>query len=349
MLIITLLLAGPFWQPARVNATPAATFGNTSIGNLVNSFSTNKDASRFQLSQSGTIMSIVVYFATSQFDAKAAIYTDSNGVPDQLISQSPSALIVSKGWHQFAVPPESLSTGYYWLSVVCDQSNAQGAMSLATTGNLHATIAGCYPTEFTSSFGSQPTFDSYSTSIYAILIPTTTSSLPPPPSMPSPPTSTSPPSKSSPVLPPFMPTSPKSPPSMPFPSSPKSPPSMPSPAPPNSGQSPSQTIAFGLYWDQACTSAVSAISWGSLSAGSTQSLTIYVRNEGNVQITLYKSFSNWNPANAADYITIGWDYSNQLLSPGSTLKVTLTAAVSSGASALNGFSYNFVITAEDTV
>jgi hypothetical protein len=90
---------------------------------------------------------------------------------------------------------------------------------------------------------------------------------------------------------------------------------------------------------------VSAINWGSLRAGTTQSITIYVRNEGNTAITLFKSVTNWNPAEAADYISIDWDYSNQPLRPGNTLKLKLTLTISSRASALNSFSYQFTITA----
>lgn len=319
MIIIALLIAGASWQSFGVNAATTATFGNTSIGSLVNSYSTNKDATRFQLSKSGIIISITVYFVTSGFEAKAAIYADSNGAPNQLIAQSRSEPISSKGWHQFAVLQKTLTPGYYWLSVVNSQSNAQGAMSLTSTANQHTAIAGSYAKEFTLSFGTQLSYDSYSTSIYATFIPATTPSHSQQPS----PTRTPTPARLKPT---------------------HSPPPQqgPTPTPPPSILTP---IAFRLYSDQACKKAISKINWGELRTGTTQSVTIYVRNEGKTQITLFKSVSNWNPANAADYIKIEWDYSNQLLDPGSTLKLTLTATVSSGASTLNNFSHDLTITA----
>ena len=109
LLILALFSSGPVWMPASTEASSLRTFGNTDVGNLVNSFSTNKDASVFQLSESGIIQSITVYFASSRFNSKASIYDDSNGVPGNLIAQSSSQYISAAGWHVFSVPQKSLS------------------------------------------------------------------------------------------------------------------------------------------------------------------------------------------------------------------------------------------------
>ncbi len=80
------------------------TFGNTVVGTITNLFATDRDASRFQLTQSGVLQSITAYFRNAGFNAKAAIYTDNNGGPSTLIAQSSIQAITASGWQTFAVP-----------------------------------------------------------------------------------------------------------------------------------------------------------------------------------------------------------------------------------------------------
>ncbi len=147
--------------------TSSATFGNTALGNSANPFYGTKDATRFQLTQSGTIQSITVYFANSGFNAKTAIYSDSNGAPSQLIAQSSSQYIYATGWQTFTVPQTSLSSGYYWLSCAASTYNAAGVMSWIGTANSHRWISSTYNNDFTSSFGTTSGSDSAVPSIYA--------------------------------------------------------------------------------------------------------------------------------------------------------------------------------------
>jgi hypothetical protein len=71
-----------------------------------------------------------------------------------------------------------------------------------------------------------------------------------------------------------------------------------------------KAIGVGVCWDSSCTSAVSSIDWGALEPGVTKNFTIYVRNEGNVQVMLSMTTSNWNPASASSYITLSWNREN---------------------------------------
>jgi hypothetical protein len=90
---------------------------------------------------------------------------------------------------------------------------------------------------------------------------------------------------------------------------------------------------------------LSSISWGVLSPGATSSLVLYVRNQGNTAVTLSKGMSNFNPSTLSSYLTLNWDYSNQVLSPGATLKITLTLTVSASTPAMANFSFSTTITA----
>ena len=93
LLIILSMLSflGTTAIPVKAATTGSFDFGNTSIGTITNYFRTDRDASKFQLTQGGLLQSITAYFQTSGFNAKTAIYTDDNGVPSTLITQSASS------------------------------------------------------------------------------------------------------------------------------------------------------------------------------------------------------------------------------------------------------------------
>ena len=177
-----------------LSSTPTvATFGNTEIGALANYFGTAKDASRFQLTQNGVLQSITVYFANTGYNAKTAIYTDNNGAPSALITQSNSQTVTSTGWNTFTTPQITLMAGTYWLCTVSSSNSAMGKMSQSTTINAWKPTA--YANEYTSTFGAPTGYDTTPTSIFATINPTTIT--PTPAATPTPsPTPTSPSSSS---------------------------------------------------------------------------------------------------------------------------------------------------------
>jgi len=72
-----------------------------------------KDASRFQLTQNGVLQSITTYFTSVGFNAKAAIYTDNNGAPSNLITkaapkQSPQAAGKHSPFPQSSPPQDTI-------------------------------------------------------------------------------------------------------------------------------------------------------------------------------------------------------------------------------------------------
>lgn len=293
--LLVLLLIMAFSQFPAASAE-THTFGCATIGSVTRAFMGTKDASRFLLSEKGTIQSITVYFANSGFGAKTAIYTDSNGAPRILIAQSNSQFVGQVGWKTFAILKQTLTPGYYWLSVVCNKSSAMGTM-VPASANEHARIRSFYSREFASGFGTPSGFDAATTSIYATYTP---AALPAPTPIPTP-----------------------------------------TPTP-----TPTPGIAVGVYYDQGCTNKVASIDWGTLSIGSTKSLTVYVRNDGSVQVTLTKTVT-WHTAGASTYITLDWDYTGQTLAASSVTKLTLTLVVASNTpAAVTDFNFDLTITAE---
>jgi hypothetical protein len=104
-------------------------------------------------------------------------------------------------------------------------------------------------------------------------------------------------------------------------------------------------VGVGVYLDQACTNAVSSITWGTLDPGSNVNRTVYIRNEGNTAATLSIATSNWNPTSASSYMTLSWNYGGQTLSVNQVVQVRLTLSVSSSVTGITNFSFDITITA----
>lgn len=104
-----------------------------------------------------------------------------------------------------------------------------------------------------------------------------------------------------------------------------------------------KAVGVGVYWDYACTSPVSSIPWGMLESGSNKNVTCYIRNEGNSDSTLSMYTLNWSPSNASDYITLGWDYSGQSISPDEVVQVTFTLSISASIEGITSFNFDITI------
>ena len=104
-----------------------------------------------------------------------------------------------------------------------------------------------------------------------------------------------------------------------------------------------KAIGVGVYRDSSCTSPVSSIDWGALEPDVTKNFTIYVRNEGNVQVKLSMTTSNWNPPSASSYIELTWNRVDHLLTAGSNVSAVLTLSVLSSISGITSFSFYIII------
>lgn len=100
----------------------------------------------------------------------------------------------------------------------------------------------------------------------------------------------------------------------------------------------------GVYWDSNCSDSVSSIDWGTLSPGSLKSIVVYVRNEEEEQLYLILSPESWNPPEASNYMTLGWNYTGQRTNPNQTVRLTLTLSVSRNIEGISNFSFDIVIT-----
>jgi hypothetical protein len=71
---------------------------------------------------------------------------------------------------------------------------------------------------------------------------------------------------------------------------------------------------------------------------------MYVRNEGNVPVTLNMAEDSWYPATASSYITLTWNQENDVLPVGQVVAAVLTLTVSSSVSGVTSFNFDITIT-----
>jgi archaellum component FlaG (FlaF/FlaG flagellin family) len=99
-----------------------------------------------------------------------------------------------------------------------------------------------------------------------------------------------------------------------------------------------------VYSDSACTTSLSSVNWGTLTPGGTITQTIYVKNTGDLSLTLGMTTSSWSSASANGPITITWNQQGIDLQPGQSIAATLTLTVSSSISDTTSFGVQICIT-----
>lgn len=104
-------------------------------------------------------------------------------------------------------------------------------------------------------------------------------------------------------------------------------------------------VGVGVYLDSACNTPVSSIDLGLLEAGSSKDFTFYLKNEGNADISLSMSSKDWNPIEAADYLSLTWNREGQLMTPDQVTSCVITLSVSEIIQDITSYSLTITITA----
>ena len=102
-------------------------------------------------------------------------------------------------------------------------------------------------------------------------------------------------------------------------------------------------VGLGVYWDLQCENATSSIDFGLLEPGSYKDFTLYLRNEGNTVLTLNMTSKNWNPTEAANYMSLTWNREGQQASPDQVISFVITLSVSSNIQDISSFSLDITI------
>jgi hypothetical protein len=103
-------------------------------------------------------------------------------------------------------------------------------------------------------------------------------------------------------------------------------------------------VNVGVYSDSDCTINCTSLNVGSLNPGDSATQTVYVKNTGNVPVTLSMAISNWDPTSASSYLTLSWDRTSYALAVGASVQATLTLTAASDTGSLTSFSCDVTIT-----
>ena len=104
-----------------------------------------------------------------------------------------------------------------------------------------------------------------------------------------------------------------------------------------------KAINVGVYTNLACTQNVSSVDWGTPEPGQVITRTVYVKNTGNANMTLYLSVNNWTPANASDYLSVTWDEEATGLAPDEVVEAILSLTVDNAITGIDNFSVQIVV------
>ena len=108
------------------------------------------------------------------------------------------------------------------------------------------------------------------------------------------------------------------------------------------------TVGLGVYSDLGCTTQLTAMAWGTLEPGESQTVVCYIKNEGNTPTTLTMYPSNWSPSSAASYLGLSWNYDSNPIDVDAVIQVTFTLTVSPDIEGITSFGFEVTIVGTST-
>jgi hypothetical protein len=105
-----------------------------------------------------------------------------------------------------------------------------------------------------------------------------------------------------------------------------------------------QTVNATIYETGECLHGLTSIDWGIVGAGSSTSVTVYVRNTGNTDVRVFLATDHWYPEYAQTYIYVDWDGPSGKIKSGQVVPMTLTLTVSDDVQNVSCFTFDVVVT-----
>jgi len=115
-----------------------------------------------------------------------------------------------------------------------------------------------------------------------------------------------------------------------------------------SGTGSIRAIGVKIYGDDLLTKEISAIDWGSIDVGGSSVVTLWVKSNSTIPITLSMSTDSWQPSLAGQYLTLTWNYNGAQLLPGQSMPIDLTLQVSPDIHDVADFSFMTTIEMRST-
>jgi hypothetical protein len=109
-----------------------------------------------------------------------------------------------------------------------------------------------------------------------------------------------------------------------------------------------KSINVSAYWDFECTKPVVGIDWGIIEPGENKTVVVYMRNEGNWELTLSIWAANWSSPEAERYMNFTSDYEGQPIGVDedeNTMSVALILFVLPEIRDVTSFSFDVIVEA----
>lgn len=101
--------------------------------------------------------------------------------------------------------------------------------------------------------------------------------------------------------------------------------------------SPASTLNILICEDENCTIELTSINWGAMSPGESKNKTVYIKNNGNIDVTVHIKAGDWEfkdcngtalPVDYAQYFNLTWNIEGLTIRRGETVMAVVTLTVS---------------------
>ena len=106
---------------------------------------------------------------------------------------------------------------------------------------------------------------------------------------------------------------------------------------------PEPKVELDVFTDFQCTIKMTTINWGVLEAGETSHLPIFIKNIGEIKITLGLFTENWSSQQAMEHVHLSWDYDGTLIQPNQVVKGSLILQIDQNCPELSQYGFDIII------
>ena len=104
-----------------------------------------------------------------------------------------------------------------------------------------------------------------------------------------------------------------------------------------------QTNNLGIYSNPDCTNNCTTLNFGALKPGQVTTQTIYLKNMENTSIILSMNTSQWNPAEARNWLVLSWNREGITLNSKEVISATFTLDVDASVKGFSNFTFNVAV------
>lgn len=101
---------------------------------------------------------------------------------------------------------------------------------------------------------------------------------------------------------------------------------------------------FGAYWDVTGTSEVYSIDWEVMDPGENKTIMFWIKNEDTQPIFLNMTHFDYVPPEAANYMTLYWEWGDTYLYPNMSRRVYISLYIHSDITGVDTFQFNIQLT-----